>query len=249
MSTIGIISVPKKSKSLHGRIFSRVVIKESFGDNPKYIAAETFSSAEDIAKMSGLRLRLLINKAKKKLKATGAEVILFSSEFKACAGDKYKCEAEKSYKIPRRMLPECFAFAVNLARKNKTLNTLTVSDESLSLVSYEFLAKICCIAKNITVCTNCIGQAEDIAERIFTQYGVYVTVKSGTLPTNNTSQAVIDADLRMVRVDDFIIDKAEFYSNSGAYQTDAAEEAAFLGERNNLKIKNWISGKNIIKIS
>lgn len=249
MPIIGIISVPRTRKSLYGRILNRVIIKESFGDSPKYIAAETFSSAEDIAKMSALRLSILVNKAKKALKSSGAEVVLFSSEFKRCAGDKYDCEAEKSYKIPRYMLPECFMFAVKLARKNKPLGTLTVSDEALSLVSYEFLSKICCVAKNITICTNNISKAEAVTEKIFTHYGVYVTVKSGTMPSGNISQAIIDADLCMVRVDDFIIDKAEFYSNSGEYQTDSAEEAAFLGERNNLKIKNWISGKNIIKIS
>lgn len=249
MPVIGIISVPMKRKSLHGRLLNRVTIKESFGESPKYIVAETFSGAEDIAKMSAVRLRLLINKAKKILKASGAEVVLFSSEFKLCAGEKYNCEAEKSCKIPRYMLPECFRFAAELAARNKPFGTLTVSDEALSLVSYEFLAQICCFAKSITVCTSCICEAEAIAERIFTQYGVYVTVKSGTAQTISVSQAVIDADLCTVRVNDFILDKAEFYSNSGEYQTDSAEEAAFLGERNNLKIKNWISGKNIIKMS
>lgn len=247
MIIIGIISVPKKRTSLAGMLTGGVRIKEEFGDNPTYLVAETAAGERDLARMRKISVARIIRRAERKLRRLGAMRILMAENCREYA-PFLKERIYKSYSIPAVRIFEGFEAARKMMGYNVIKNVL-VTDRELTAVSYEKLVNLCKMAEKISVCTTETERAEEMAERLFYEYGVCIQIRSEVCDEDRRKvQAVIDTDNAKVRIGDFCIDGAEFRSKSGDYKTDAAEETACLGEENTLEIEKWISGNRAIKI-
>lgn len=242
--------MPKKSRFTLQKLFNKTKTLKIAGENPKYIIIETYADSDDIRSMGKLRLRNLINKSEKFLMSNNADCIFYTSEFKEAAYDKYDLSKPLSFKIPTSKLIDAFEFAVRRNNCRKPLSSIAVSDEKLVVTDLELLKKMCFDTKKITVHTDNIHKAEALSELFFRQYGIYIEIIKGKYIHPGSAHAVIDADLNKVRVGDFVINRAEFQTGiDDICNINSNEIAAFLDNKNNLKIKNWISGKNIIKIS
>lgn len=250
MSTIGIISVPEKRLSKMGKMFNSVVIKEVFGESPKYIVAETAANDKDITTMSRRRVKKLMKKAERLLLTLNADAVLLSERCKELNLSNYCSSRDKRYKIPAKKIFECFFFSYKKAHMFGNYDTLHIFDPELRAITYEELLKVCLIVKYITLHTLKKDRALMLAEQLFYEYGVCIKISDiVNINEERNVQMLIDVENRKVRIGDFCIDGAEFYSKSGLYALDAAEEAAVLGENIDFQIKSWMSGKNVIKIS
>lgn len=249
MPIIGIISVPQKRQSLVGKMFNKIKIKEKFGDSPEYIVAETAACMADLALMSAAKAKRLMEKAERILTRSGAEVVLLSKSCKTvefCNGYMHK---DKSYRIPYTKIFDCFWFCCDKvgADYNKSLHLF---DRRLAAVNYECLSRLCMSVRNLTLYTDDAGEAEALAERLFAEYGICIKVAAcRDTETKSTAHMLLDADKGVVRIGDFRVDGAEFFSKSGEYGLDAAEEIAFLGDNADFEVRAWRAGKNVIKIS
>lgn len=235
MHRIGILSVQKEKKSRLKNFFCRVIIKEQFG---RYVVAEITTDIAGFSKMGSIRRKRLAEKAKKLF--AGYDVAEFVAEKNI--SEYIKADGVQNQKIPASRLFEAFEFAV--WKTNAKIKNLIIIDKELKNVDYNNLKTVCGYAKEITILTDKKEYASALSDRLMFDYGACVNVLSDK---NIKMNAVADTDRRIVRIGDFIIDGAEFESDSGIYDIDMSSVAAILKEDNDLEIKNWISGKNIIK--
>ncbi len=247
MAAIGIISVHEKKASALDRLMSRVKIKEAFGSCPEYIVAEVSCSASDILKMSRKRREKLLCKARKFLFSSGATAALPSAECRAVG----LCDTEyaRSFKIPPSRIFECFMFCRKKMGDIDLFKELHIFDKELTAFDYEKLSALCTSVRQLVLHTDKTAEADRLAQRLFAEYGIFVKISSRPADADRIFYSIIDADCGIVRIGDFRIDGAEFISNSGIYNLDAAQEAAILGDSVNFEVRNWLSGKNVIKTS
>lgn len=243
--------MPTKNKQLRDRAFRQIIIKESFGVNPKYIVAELAFSADKLKRMrAGARKRIMA-KAERLLRCSGADDVLLTDECKELflnqsGEDLYS--HRKSRTIPCSKLTECFMIFLKKT-ENVRYNRLVIYDENLSCVSFDRLADICGSVRYITLYTGRIRDGERIAEALLGEYGILISVQSyDERDDARTAGMLIDAENRRVRIGDFVIDGAEFASNAGNYRLDAAEMAACMDDECCLDVKNWLSRENVIRI-
>jgi len=249
LKKIGIISVPDSKKSFKQRILNKVVIKNTFGNNPVYVVAELSYTKEKLLSFNKNKLRRIIKKAYAFLENNGADGILFSGKLNSLLQEKYPkdfYEKNKYRKIPSCRIFDCF-FELNKAFKNKTKQSpvMLIKDTTLQAVTFKTLSMVCINAREIFIHTNMKSKVEEYSENLFSEYGVLLNIN--TPPPS--PYFLIDVDMGKIRIGDCIVDGAEFVSGSGIYEADPWEEARILGEENNLKISHLLSGENKIKIS
>lgn len=241
--------MPDSKKSFKQRILNKVVIKNTFGNNPVYVVAELSYTKDNLFSFNKNKLRRIIKKAYTFLGNNGADGILFSGELNEFLQEKYPkyfYEKNKYKKIPACRIFECF-FELNKILKNnhKQSPVMLIKDSNLQAVTLKTLSMICINASEIFIHTNMKSKVEEYSENLFSEYGVLLNIN--TPPPS--SYCFIDVDVGKIRIGDCIVDGAEFVSGSGIYEADPREEARILGEENNLKIKYLLSGENKIKIS
>ncbi len=253
MTTIGIISVPEKKVAMRRRFLRRIVIKEKFGNNNKYIVAELFCTEEELKKMSSRRALRAVRSAKSFLVGEGAEKVLLSKTVRDIMSAKgiYETEnVEKLYKIPPHRMVECFMIAIEKykgACGGKMPNCAVICDRELKGIEYDKLSRICMEIRCINILTENTRRGEKLSEELFEEYGVMIGVfEYDKITEHGHVNILIDVDAGRIRINDFVIDGAEFISNSGNYQLDPAEEAVCLGDECDLVVQNLISGKNIV---
>lgn len=252
MKTIGIISVPEIKLTI-GRIIVRpIVIKENFMGNNKYVVAEVSYTAEDIMRFGERKLRKITNRAKRHLESRGAENVLFAQNVRNVLKkrDLYEAYAPKRIsKIPPCRVVECFLKALETYDfcNKKVVEKVVVYDKEMRGVDFESLLKICMKVKEVILFTDNTEKAEIPAQKLFEEYGVLINVKENRLAQGvNLPQIMIDVDKGRIRIKDFVVDGAEFVSNSGIYDLDPQEEAECLGDECDLLIRNLMSGKIVL---
>lgn len=253
MKTIGIISVPEK-KVIIGRKFLRpIIIKEKFGKNNKYVAAELSYTAEEITRMSTRRLHRVVRRAEKILFCEGAENVLFAKNLRNLPPVQkvYKEYALKtSKKIPPSKVVDCYLYALEKFKcscKTRLPERAMLCDRRLLGMSFEKLSRICMDVKHITLRTGETKRGEKLANSLFEEYGILISVEAYDKSCDvNAAQVVIDVDEGRIRINDFVVDGAEYVSNSGIYGLEPAEEAACLGDECDLDVRYLMSGENVL---
>ncbi len=230
-----------------------VVIKESFGKNNKYIAAELSYSTQEIIRMGQNRLRKVLNRAERFLLCNGAYDVLLSKNLRELAPVQKMCREnppQRSKKIPSSKVVECYLYAMDISNKGvdkRYIKRAIIYDSGMKGTTFENLSKICMDVKQVGLWTSEKGKGERLAQKLFEEYGVLMSVKDyADKPELNSEHIVIDVDEGRVRINDFVVDGAEFVSNSGVYGLDPAEEAACLGDDCDLSISRLMSGENVL---
>ncbi len=252
MKTIGIISVPE-IKLTTGRIIMRpVVVKETFMGNNKYIVAEISYTAKDIMRVGERKLRKITDRAKRHLESRGAEGVLFAQSIRNILQKRNLYEGfapKRINKIPSCRMVECFFKALERCGcyNEKVADKAVICDNEMRGVDFEGLLKICMKVKDVVLCTNNTENAEMLAQKLFEEYGVLITIKENRLTEGaNLPQIMIDIDKGRIRIKDFVVDGAEFVSDSGKYGLDPQEEARCLGGECDLSIRSLMSGKIVL---
>ena len=252
MKKIGIISVPQIKLTIGRRIMRPIVITEEFERDNKYIVAEISYSVEEIMHFGEKKLRNVVGRAKRLLESQGADGVLFAQSLRNVLQNNsvYDCFAPKRInKIPPCRVVECFLKALQIydVCKEKVADRVVVCDREMRGVDFDELLKICMKSRDVVLYTWCIEKAERVAQKLFEEYGVLITVKKHILTDSIARpQIMVDIDKGRVRIKDFVVDGAEFISGSGKYALDPQEEAQCLGDECRLSIRNLMSGKIVL---
>ena len=237
MRRIGILSVPEKNKPLWDRIFRKITVKEQFG---RYVVAEFAVGYKTFCRMREFGRKRYIKKAERFFQSLGVDGFVAEKKLLGYIGDI----PEHNSNVPGEKIFDCILFAVS--KTQEKIKNLVIADRKLKTVCYDNLRRICGCAGMITLCTDEEKTAKEISDRMMYDYGICLNTVS-KMP--EPARAVADVDEGYVRIGDFVIDGAEFLNDSGEYEVDMSSVAGILGEDSVIEIKNWLSGKNIIKIS
>lgn len=252
MKTIGIISVPEIKLTIGRKIIRPIVIKEEFERNNNYIVAEISHTAEEIMHYGERKLRRIVCKAKRLLASQGVEGVLLSQNIRDILQKRNLYEQfapKRSNRIPPCRVIECFFKALKIYNgcNDKVEEKAVICDSEMRGVDFDCLLKICMKVKNVVLYTDNTENAEGLAQKLFEEYGVLITVKKYRLIERaNLPQIMIDVDRGRVRIRDFVVDGAEIVSNSGKYGLDPQEEAECLGDECCLSIRSLMSGKIVL---
>ena len=212
----------------------KVKVKECFGEDIKFIPVEIIFSS-NIKK-----LNTRINKAKSILKKYSVSDILFTDEIKEILNEKHYCG------IPKGSLVKIFNLLYNKLSIDKC-KMIYLYDRDLSFFNYHNAEQIIYIAERIILCTENIYLAKDITEKLFYEYGVCIDIKKYSL-NNDNKKFIIDADRGIIRIGDVFADGVEYDIECEKYNLDLRPLADNLDFSDKMKIKNIVSGKNLIKL-
>lgn len=242
--------MPKKNRSYKERLFKRQTIKESFGDDVKYIVAELPICAEGLIKKNSKRCKKYLVGAETALRQCGAEAILYTAECKRLFPF---IKAEGRVLVPPRLMCECILFVKNKALGGgRASDSLLLCDRELSAVSYRELARLCRVFKNIGVATDKTEAAEKIASMLLENYGICISVLSyDEIGAAGYRCVVADVDCGCVYFGDFAVNGIEALTDTGEYNVDSLDVTAAMLETGaaDFEIKCYISGKNRLTIN
>lgn len=246
MSVIGIVSVPKKNKSVKERIFYSDKIKERFGDNPEFMVAELPYCRDRLLRCKNIKK--LLNRANEILKLNGADRAVCTRELKELFP---YIETESETFVPPQKICECILYVYDKVSAEKRFNSLAIYDRQLESVSHNNLGRLCRYFKDIRIVTERVFEANKICDAVFADYGICISVSENGETHRNSRCITADVDAGIVRAGDFTINGVEALCDTGVYETDGMDvTCAMLKDRYaDFKIKNYISGKNRLTIN
>ncbi len=132
----------------------------------------------------------------------------------------------------------------------KGFRSVEIIDENLIALTYDILAKLSGYIKYITVITS-NDYIYTISDKLFADYGVCIEIRNARKNSYLKSDTIlVDVDFGRVLAGDFVLDGIELDINTGSYIIAKEDLAKIFNsfEYNEIKVKNWYSGKNQIKI-
>lgn len=243
MIDVGIVSVQKKKGFITGARARKIDVKDSLGDEIVVLPIEVRTVLSASSFFGRYILRKRISTAESILKEKGARLILHTRSCKAVCNEVSDAE-NNEFGIPMPELLNCFEMYMKKAG-GKTQKRLVVSDRYLRCANIEFLSSLCLYAKEIVLKTEELKKAEEIADMIFYDFGIWIEAEKyeGNIKLV-PGEVVIDADGKVIKAGDLVLDGVDYGLEFGCYDINAAEAAERIKKYKTLKIKNIKSGNN-----
>lgn len=201
-----------------------------------------FTIARVFCRLTEKSISRRIKKAKIKLKKDGFKDVLLYNQ----------CKDEKLYNdcmIPEFRMVDAFEYIQDKIAKNWLIDRVDIYDKITSAETFNVLRKIILSVKEVRLHTLKTCEMHGCAEKMFSEFGVVVEVDENFENSSNKS-SVIDFDLRYVRIGDFVVDGIEYEKPNYIFdEINLNRVAEDSGYDNCFKIKNWVSGKNMLEIS
>lgn len=245
---IGILSEcqTKENAPLFLRSFRQGIKIIRLDGNPSAVAAELPYTAEKLKTLKRKKQQRLLANALKQLRRAEADQIVCCQNLKELVSG-FSLDGPlvtDPVSLPSELIVPAALFAIE--KIGPGINSrLKLYDQKLAVATLSFLETLCLKAKYITIYTDCVAQAEQMAEEILEEFGLYINVFGYTEHANQTADILIDADRRLIRVGrDFVINGAELDLDLCGYPVAAGDIMACLGGRvRGYRIKNFLSGK------
>lgn len=240
---VGIAEVRKEKAGFLKKVFNPVVVKEKFTADIDVIVAELSFTAEEIGRMPSVFRNALRAYVCGFLRKCGAE----ESFFTKAAAKAFDIECGKNdcvYPVSQSRFAECVSFALN--RMDEAVkDTAYIKDSKMSAADYSLLKTVAQRFRYIVLLTDNTGSAEELAEQMYDEYGVYPEIRDCSSRIPSTSAFAADVDRGTVRLGlDCIIDGLEPELDLRGYEVDKAAVLACMGEKKeSLAVKFWLSGK------
>ncbi len=213
----------------------KIKVLESIGDEIKFIPVEILFSGNK------KRFNKRIEKAKLILKNNNVTDIILTDEVRDIISERY------AFGIPKGSLLTSFKLLYNKLAV-KRCKMINVCDKELCFFSYQIAEQIIYMAERVSLYTINVHSAKAIADKIFYEYGVWIDIKEHSLKCYS-SGFLIDADRGIIRIGDVCADNVIYDLNSINYNVDLRPLADNPDISDKIRIKNLVSGKNLIKIS
>ena len=242
MISVGIVSVQKKKGILSGLGAKNLEVKKSFGTEVIFVPVEVSSVFSSASAIGRAILKRRIKSAERFLVKMGVNIITHSNESETDTCCKIN--------IPSDELLNCFVICMKKYGVKSNKSKLIIIDKELVFADADALSTLCLYAQNITLKTRHIAEAEKTAEKIFTEFGVWIEVEDCVKNFKaSPSSMMIDADKGIIRVADLIVDGIDYGIDFGNYKINTQEVTEKIKKLNKLQIKHLKSGSNLLKIS
>lgn len=248
MIRLGILTVRREKAGFWKKIQKPVILKEEFTTQAQFLVGEFSWTKEEVLRLPLWLARRLYASGQRFLARQGctgiAPDVACSASF-SLHGEK---EVGLIYAIPPKKMTECINWF--LAQEGIAVPSRAyVKCRQMSALEQGLLDSLCLHVQSLIFCTEEINKAEELAEKLCTDYGFYPEIRD--IACHVPSRAMlIDLDAGVVRMGrdimadgmEVILDLHGYHVNQGAFWGDLPLPLL------QMKFMSWTRGKKRLTI-
>ena len=243
MIRLGILTVRQEKSGFWQKIRRPVILKEEFSTQAQFLVGEFSWTKEEIRRLPLWLTRRFYDRGQRVLARRGCAWIAPDTTCSA----SFSLQGEKEIGLICAIPPEKITECINcfLAQEGMAVPSRAyVKCRQVSVLEQGLLDSLCLRVHSLTLCTEEIQKAEELAENLCTEYGFYPEVRD--IACHVPSRAMlVDLDTGVVRMGrDVMADGMELALDLHGYRVN---QGAFWGDLPlplaQMKFVSWTRGK------